>query len=68
MNDQPAPPQPQTKPGVASAEDGLVILDGPSGVAVTLTADAAEDTGRSLIAAAETARHQISDKRSDAIG
>ena len=63
MNSQPALPQPQTKPGIASAEDGLVILDGPDGVAVTLTADAAEDTGRSLIAAAGSARDQLSGKQ-----
>ena len=52
-------PQPQTEPGIANAEDGLVVLDGPDGVAVTMTADAAVGTGRSLIAAAELAERQI---------
>ncbi|SES17440.1 hypothetical protein [Sphingobium sp. YR768] len=54
-------PQPQTKPGIASAEDGLVVLDGPDGVAVTMTADAAQKTGTSLISAAELAEKQVAD-------
>lgn len=58
MSDTRALPQPQTHPGVASAEDGLVVLDGPDGVAVTMTAEAADQTGRSLIAAAKTAEQQ----------
>ena len=40
-------PQPQTEPGVATAEDGYVILDGPDGLAVTMTAAAATLTGQS---------------------
>lgn len=59
-------PQPQTEPGIASAEDGLVVLDGPNGVAVTMTAEAASGTGRSLIAAAEIAQRQMADKQDDA--
>jgi hypothetical protein len=51
-------PQPETEPGVASAEDGIVILDGPDGIAVTMTADAAALTGHSLIAAAALAVEQ----------
>jgi hypothetical protein len=39
--------------GIANAEQGLVILDGPDGVAVTLTAEAAEETAASLSAAAQ---------------
>ena len=50
----------EAKPGTASAESGVVILDGPDGVAVTLTVEAAEATGRSLIAAAEQAAAQRS--------
>jgi len=53
-------PQPETEPGVASAEDGLVILDGPDGIAVTMTPDAAQRTGSSLISAAQIAEQQIS--------
>ncbi len=36
----------------------MVVLDGPDGVAVTLTPDAAEKTGQSLIQAASDARRQ----------
>ena len=56
-------PQPQTEPGIASAEDGLVVLDGPDGVAVTMTAGAATETAQSLIAAAEAAERQIASDR-----
>ena len=51
-------PQPQTEPGSATAEEGLVILDGPDGVAVTMTPDAAARTGQSLISAAAIAAEQ----------
>lgn len=52
------PQAPQKEAGVAGAEDGLVVLDGPDGVAVTMLPDAAEETGRRLIAAAAEARTQ----------
>lgn len=52
--------QPETEPGVASAEDGLVVLDGPDGLALTMTADAAARTGESLIEAAALAEQQLS--------
>lgn len=54
----PVVPQPQTEPGIASAEGGLVVLDGPNGIAVTLTPDAAIQTGQNLILAAEIAVRQ----------
>ncbi|MGE7205002.1 hypothetical protein ACQKJZ_04905 [Sphingomonas sp. NPDC019816] len=41
--------------GVATAEQGVVMLDGPNGVAVTMTPHAAQATGESLIAAAHVA-------------
>lgn len=50
---------PYSDPGIASAEDGLVILDGPNGVAVTMTPEAAARTGHSLVAAARDAERQI---------
>lgn len=50
--------KPESEPGVASAEGGFVFLDGPDGVAATMTADAAHRTGRSLIDAAVIARTQ----------
>ncbi|WP_432769996.1 MAG: hypothetical protein HEQ22_04405 [Sphingopyxis sp.] len=53
--------QPETQPGIATAEGGLVFLDGPDGVAATMTADAAARTGQSLInAAAVAAGQQVS--------
>ncbi len=42
----------QSLPGKASVAEGLVLLDGPNGVAVTMTAYAASETGKSLIEAA----------------
>lgn len=47
-----------SEPGKASAEKGVVFLDGPDGVAVTMTADAAEQTGQDLVRAAKEARGQ----------
>jgi hypothetical protein len=53
-----AVPQPQSQPGLAVAEEGLVILDGPAGIAVTMTPDAAARTGQSLLDAAAVALGQ----------
>lgn len=63
MTASPPLPQPQTEPGIASAEDGLVVLDGPDGLAVTMTAGAATGTAQSLLAAAEVAQRQITGDR-----
>lgn len=52
--------EPQTEPGIASAEGGVVILDGPGIVAVTMSPDAAKQTGESLLSAAELASAQAS--------
>ena len=54
----PGPLEPETQPGVAHADDGVVMLDGPDGVAVAMTPAAAAETGRRLIAAAEEAAVQ----------
>ena len=51
--------QPTDVPGIATAEGGLVLLDGPDGIAVTLTPQAAEGTGQSLLAAAQDALKQV---------
>ncbi|ALR20975.1 hypothetical protein [Sphingobium baderi] len=51
-----SPTEPLADPGIATAEDGHVILEGPGGVAVTMTAEAAIATGQSLIEAGEQAR------------
>lgn len=48
----------RTDIGVAAAEQGNVVLDGPDGVAVTMTHEAATGTAESLVAAAKKARRQ----------
>lgn len=63
----PNPPLPRSDAGIASAEDGLVVLDGPNGVAVTMTAKAAAQTGRNLIDAALVADRQIADRAGSSI-
>ncbi|KKW91492.1 MULTISPECIES: hypothetical protein [Sphingobium] len=45
--------------GEAYAEEGQVMLDGPDGVAVSLTPGAAEQTARALLRAASDARRQL---------
>lgn len=51
-----------TSPGRASAEQGQVMLDGPDGVALTMTPEAAVGTAWSLLEAAEVARRQRDDE------
>lgn len=53
---EPHPLEPEAAPGVASAEEGFVVLDGPDGVAVVMEPDPAEETGRRLIEAARRAK------------
>jgi hypothetical protein len=48
----------EKRPGVVNAEDGYVFLDGPDGVAITLTPEAAAIMGESLIVAARVAAQQ----------
>lgn len=55
MSELPTTLAPEDQPGVATAEQGLVLLDGPDGVAVAMTPEAAEVTGQRLIAAAAEA-------------
>lgn len=57
------PTRPLDEPGVATAEGGHVLLDGPDGVAVTMTAAAAIATGDSLIAAGRQAMRQTAGER-----
>lgn len=54
MNTHPTT-EPFTDAGVATIEDGHVVLDGPDGIAITLTAEAAVATGQSLLKAGEQA-------------
>jgi hypothetical protein len=58
MTDESNVRRPETEAGVATAEEGLVVLDGPDGIAATMTADAAAKTGQSLIDAAALAESQ----------
>lgn len=53
---------PETIPGVAAAENGVVTLDGPDGLAIAMTPEAAAETGRRLIAAAALAVTQATDE------
>jgi hypothetical protein len=43
------------QPSQVAVEEGIVIVEGPDGVAVTLTPEAAAETGRRLSAAANEA-------------
>lgn len=56
--------QPFSDAGVATVEDGHVVLDGPDGIAITLTAQAAVATGRSLVEAGEMALHVMHTRQS----
>ena len=58
MDDRASSNEAETVGGIATAEQGVVILDGPDGVAVAMTPEAAESTARSLLAAAEEAASQ----------
>lgn len=46
------------QPSSVVADSGTVIIDGPDGVAVTMSPDAAAETARRLAEAAEKARGQ----------
>lgn len=48
----------QDEPGIAEAAEGSVLQDGPNGVALTMTPDAAEMTGQHLMDASIIARVQ----------
>lgn len=53
------PNAPYQTPSQVTAEEGEVHVDGPDGVAVSLTPEAAAETGRRLLQAAGDARRQI---------
>lgn len=58
--------KPENVGGKAVAEGGIVLLDGPDGVAVAMTPEAAEATARQLLAAAqEAAGQQPVDQKGD---
>jgi hypothetical protein len=45
--------QPYDYPGEVSVEEGVILVDGPDGVAISLTPQAAKTFGERLIAAAD---------------
>jgi hypothetical protein len=47
--------EPFNEAGEVSVEEGVVLVDGPDGVAISLTPSAARTFGERLIAAAEEA-------------
>jgi hypothetical protein len=49
---------PSPRPGDATADHGVVFLEGPRGVVAALTPEAAEATGRNLQQAASLAARQ----------
>jgi hypothetical protein len=52
------------EPSNVCAEGGEVMLDGPDGIAVSMTADAAEATAQRLLKAALEARDQLTGQAS----
>ena len=56
--------QPEKFPSDVAAEQGQVIVDGPDGVAVTMSPDAADETARRLTQAVEKARRQVPEEGS----
>jgi hypothetical protein len=58
MGENISPTAPEQEAGVATAEQGVVLLDGPDGVAIAMTIEAALGTAHSLLAAAGEAVRQ----------
>jgi hypothetical protein len=52
------PTQPADQPLDAVAEQGVVLIDGPGGIAITMTSRAASDSARSMARAASSADTQ----------
>ncbi|WP_294237602.1 hypothetical protein [uncultured Sphingomonas sp.] len=57
-----SPAQVHDEAGLATAEQGIVMLDGPNGVAVSMTPSAARRTGEGLVAAAREAETQLGER------
>ena len=47
------------EPTKVSSVDGEVVLDGPDGVGLSMTPEAAEETGKRLLDAAREAKEQV---------
>jgi hypothetical protein len=56
------------EPSDVEAQDGTVVVDGPDGVAVLLTPEAAEETSDRLLNAAAMAQGQKRSSKTDRIG
>ena len=54
--------QVHSQPSEISAEDGVVFVDGPNGLAISLTPEAAEETSERLLFGAMTAQAQRREK------
>lgn len=55
--------KPYNEPSKVDAQDGEVVVDGPDGVAVSLTPEAAIETSERLLDAGLTAQGQRVDRR-----
>jgi len=53
------------EPTTATAIDGEVVLSGPDSVAVSITPDAADESARRMIVAANEARRQLAKAKPD---
>ncbi len=51
-------PKPLDRPSRIAAEDGEVLVDGPNGIALSLTPEAAEETSQRLLEGAALANGQ----------
>ena len=60
--------KPHDRPSDVVAEEGEVLVDGPDGVAVSLTPRAAEETSRRLFNAATEASNEESQPKTGATG
>ncbi|GAA0312043.1 hypothetical protein GCM10009087_22720 [Sphingomonas oligophenolica] len=54
--------QPHNTPTEATAEQGEVMLDGPAGLAVSFTAEAAAKSAAAMASAATKAHRQLKNK------
>ena len=50
--------KPHSTPSAVNAEDGEVLIDGPNGVAVSFTPEAAVETSERLVSASAAADRQ----------
>ena len=57
-------PKPHDRPSRVVAEDGEVLIDGPNGIALSLTPEAAEETSQRLLdGAARAIGQKVAEQR-----